>query len=300
MVDDESPVVLRDVTKRYGSTTAVRAVTWAPQRGRVTALVGLNGAGKSTLMRLSTGLVRPSGGRVESRPVAGRAVSALIEAPALYAGLSVRRNLAVHRTLTGASRADADRVAALTGIGEALPRKVRTLSQGYRQRAAIAIALLRRPAALLLDEPANALDPEAIGQLRALVRTLADEGAAVVVSTHLLRELEGTADLLTVLHEGRVRYDGPFGAFVGAGGLHVRAAGGGHERLAGLLRAAGLAAEIRADGLRLDGLGLDGAEQTAERVFAVAAGAGMALVELSHRTPTLEDAFQAAIRGAAA
>jgi ABC-2 type transport system ATP-binding protein len=296
---NEIPVVLANVTRTFGSTTAVREVSWSPRRGRVTALVGLNGAGKSTLMRVMTGLIRPTKGSVSVAAEEGRrALSAMIEAPALFAGLTVRRNLRIHRVLTGAEPAEIDRVAALARIEHVLPRRVGALSQGYRQRVAIAVALLRSPAVLLLDEPANALDPEATAHLRALMRRIADGGTALVVSTHLLRELEGVADDLTVLHEGRVLYDGPFGAFVGPSGLRIRARDAeGTGRLAALLRAEGISAERSADGA-LTAPGDRHADRTAQRVFATAARAGIDLVELGHVNATLEEAFHAAISGA--
>ncbi|TVT61146.1 ABC transporter ATP-binding protein [Amycolatopsis rhizosphaerae] len=299
MIDTETPVVLTAVTKKFGSTTAVRAVSWAPRRGRVTALVGLNGAGKSTLMRVMTGLVKPTEGSVSV--VRGRRpLSAMIEAPALYKGLTVRRNLQIHRVLTGASRADAAEVTELTQIGDMLGRRVGALSQGYRQRLAIALALLGDPAVLLLDEPTNALDPEAIVHLRALIRGVAARNTAVVVSSHQLRELEGTADALTVLHDGQVLYDGPFTSFVGSPSLRVRALDPeGTRKLAELLPADGVRTDLRGEALHAvpDGQPVD---DLARRVFAAAAEAGIDLVEVSHISPTLEEAFHTAISGARA
>jgi ABC-2 type transport system ATP-binding protein len=265
--------------------------------------VGLNGAGKSTLMRVMTGLTRPTGGRVTVAAVHGtRALSAMIEAPALYTGLTVGGNLRIHAVLTGASPAETAEAAELAQVAHVLRRRVGTLSQGYRQRTAIALALLRRPEVLLLDEPTNALDPEAIAQLRTLVRQVADLGTAVVVSTHQLRELEGVADVLTILHEGRMLYDGPFASFVGPTGLRIRATDpAATDRLAALLRSDGIPTEQATDGIRTapdgpaDGQSVD---WTAQQVFATAARAGITLVELSHVAPTLEEAFHTAISGA--
>lgn len=300
MVADETPVVLRDVTKRFGRITAVRSVSWAPKRRQVTALVGLNGAGKSTLLRVMAGLVRPTDGSVTVAATPGRrTLSAMIEAPALSSGLSVRRNLRIHAALTGAGRDEIATVADLAGIGDILGRRVGTLSQGYRQRVAIAIALLRSPDVLLLDEPTNALDPEAIVQLRRLVRRIADRGTAVVVSTHLLRELDGVADALTVLHDGQVRYDGPFGSFVGTTSLWVRAADADKTNtLAQLLRETAVNTEPLSDGIRATPTGDEPADRAAQRISATAAKSGIDLVELSHVTPTLEEAFHATITGA--
>lgn len=291
--------MLDNVTKKFGATTAVDSVSWAPRLGRVTALVGLNGAGKSTLMRLITGLVRPTGGEVAVGDVrGGRALSAMIEAPALFSGLSARRNLRIHASLTGADRADVARVAELASIDDVLDRRVSALSQGYRQRVAIAVALLARPRILLLDEPTNALDPEAIRQLRQLVRKVADDGSAVIVSSHQLRELEGTADALTLIHEGKVRYDGPFDAFVGPPSLRVRAVGDAANRgLLNLLESHGIHGELDGPAIRIRQNGGDG-DEIAQAVFSAAAGAGIDLTELSHIAPTLEEAFQTATSAA--
>ena len=281
----ETPVVVDNVTKKFKSAVAVDSVSWAPRSGQVTALVGLNGAGKSTLMRMMAGLIKPTEGSVTTT----RPPAAMIEAPALFGGLSARRNLQIHRVLTGA--AGTTEVAELARITDVLGRRAGTLSQGYRQRLAIAIALLGSPAALLLDEPANALDPEAIVHLRELIRVVADRGTAVVVSSHQLRELEGTADALTLLHGGRILYDGAFSSFVGPTGLRVRAAETG--RLADLLHHDGIAVQTRDDGLWI----VPGTEHTAVHVSTTAARNDITLIELSHVAPTLEEAFHTAIAG---
>lgn len=300
MAETDAPVLLRGVTKRFRSTTAVEALTWAPKRGQVTALVGLNGAGKSTAMRVMTGLVKPTEGTVTV--VAGpgrRPLSAMIETPALFTGMSVRRNLEIHRVLTKATVAQVDEVAELLQIGDVMRSRVGSLSQGYRQRVAIGVALLGSPAVLLLDEPTNALDPDAILRLRRLIRQVADRDTAVVVSTHQLRELEGSADALTLIHEGRIRYDGPFDEFVGAPSLRARALDdAATDTLAGLIEAEGVRVERAAGGLRL---GADGSAHVADLlaalVFDVAARNGLKLVELTHETSTLEEAFHLATSG---
>ncbi len=293
----DTPVVLADVTKTFGSTTALTNVSWSPARGQVTALVGLNGAGKSTLMRIMTGLIRPTEGSVSVSRGTSRTLSAMIEAPALFAGLSARRNLEIHRTLTGSAPEAVGAVAELTQITDVLHRRAGQLSQGYRQRVAIAQALMGDPAVVLLDEPSNALDPEANLQLRALIRRLADEGVAVVVSSHLLRELEGTADVLTVLHEGRILYDGPFDAFVGRTSLRIRVQeADAIARLTLMLNADGIAVRPSSNAIHADPDG-DNPDVTARRIFAAAATAGIDLVELSHVKPSLEEAFQSAISG---
>jgi ABC-type multidrug transport system ATPase subunit len=297
MVENDTPVVLDNVTKRFGAATAVQSVSWAPRRGQVTALVGLNGAGKSTLMRIITGLIRPTEGSVAvTARKDARSLSAMIEAPALFNGLTVRRNLDIHRVLTGSDAADVAAVAELARVDQVLKRRAGALSQGYRQRVAIAQALLRSPAVLLLDEPTNALDPEAIVHLRGLIRTVAERGVAVVVSSHQLRELEGTADSLLLLHDGRVRYDGPFASFVGPPTLRIRATGDNNARLAELLRAQRIDIHVGSDELRA--ATETAADDTAQRIFTTAVNADIELVELAHLAPTLEEAFHTAIAGA--
>jgi ABC-2 type transport system ATP-binding protein len=299
MVENDTPVVLDNVTKRFGSTAAVQSVSWAPLRGQVTALVGLNGAGKSTLMRIVTGLIRPTEGSVTVAPGrnGGRALSAMIEAPALFNGLTVRRNLEMHRVLTGADAADVARAVELAQVGDVLKRRAGTLSQGYRQRVAMAQALLCSPEMLLLDEPTNALDPEAIVHLRTMLRTLADAGTAVVVSSHQLRELEGTADALALLHGGRILYDGPFDSFVGPPTLRVRVAGADDAvRLTELLREKEIDAVRTDDGIRATAG--TAADAIAQQIFSTAVKADIELIELSHLAPTLEEAFHIAIAGA--
>ncbi|WP_410586719.1 ABC transporter ATP-binding protein [Amycolatopsis sp. lyj-23] len=301
MVENDTPVVLDNVAKTFGSTVAVQSVSWAPQRGQVTALVGLNGAGKSTLMRIITGLIRPTEGSVTVTPGrdGSRALSAMIEAPALFNGLTVRRNLEMHRVLTGAGTADVARVVELAQVGDVLKRRAGTLSQGYRQRVAMAQALLRSPDMLLLDEPTNALDPEAIVHLRTMIRTVADAGTAVVVSSHQLRELEGTADALALLHGGRILYDGPFDSFIGPPTLRVRAAGAGDSaRLTELLRAKHVDAVHTGDGIRATAGTAADADAVAQQIFSTAVKADIELIELSHLAPTLEEAFHIAIAGA--
>lgn len=303
MAEIDTPVVLRGVTKRFRTTTAVEGLDWAPRRGQITALVGLNGAGKSTAMRIMTGLVKPTDGAVTV--VAGpgrRTLSAMIETPGLYTGLSARRNLEIHRVLTKAPVSQITEIADLLQIGDVMDKRVGSLSQGYRQRVAIGVALLGSPSVLLLDEPTNALDPDAILQLRRVIREVADRNTAVVVSTHQLRELEGTADALTLIHEGRIRYNGPFADFVGTPNLRVRAADdAATDTLAGLVEAEGVRVERMAGGLRLGVDAADGAAHMADLlaalVFDVAARSGVKLVELGHESPTLEEAFHLATSG---
>lgn len=296
-----SAVGLERATKRFRGVTAVDEVSWAPTPGQVTALVGLNGAGKSTLMRLVTGLVRPSSGAVRhssDRSRGGRSWSALIEAPALHDGLSVRRNLAVHATLMRASREQVDSVIDEADIRTVLAKRAGVLSQGYRQRVALAIALLANPQVVFLDEPTNALDPESIVDLRRLIRSLADRGASVVVSSHLLRELDGVADLLLVMGAGRIVYDGSFASFVGPGSIRIRPLEPTHLiRLGTLIGQLGHDAQLHdgAVSVALELSGSPGPDLVAADIAVAAAAEEILLLELAHFRPSLEERFHATI-----
>lgn len=296
-----SAVVLEGASKRFRGVTAVDQVSWAPTPGQVTALVGLNGAGKSTLMRLAAGLVSPSSGTVRrssDHAGGGRAWSALIEAPALHDALSVRRNLAVHAALTQASPDQVERVVADARIQTVMSKRAGALSQGYRQRVALAIALLANPQVVFLDEPTNALDPESIVDLRRLIRSVADRGASVVVSSHLLRELDGVADRLLVMGAGRIVFDGSFAAFVGPGSIRVRPLEPTHLlRLGTLIGQLGHQTGVHdgAQSVQLDVSGVPGPDLVASDIARAAATEDILLLELAHLRPSLEERFHATI-----
>ena len=212
------------LTKRYGSTLAVDGLDLTVTGGQVFGFLGPNGAGKTTTMRMLLGLIRPTSGRawLNGRevpdPAGLAAVGAMIEEPAFYPWLTGRRNLEVlalsgpplpdHADgLAGASPVRASPVdAALgrAGLSAVADRKVKAYSQGMRQRLGLAVALLRRPALLLLDEPANGMDPAGIREFRTLLRSMADEGTTVFLSSHLLAEVEQVCDEVAVLAGGRL------------------------------------------------------------------------------------------------
>jgi len=224
-------ILARGLSKRFGRRVALDDVDLSVAPGELVGLLGPNGAGKTTLLRLVLGLVRPSGGEltVFGEPPGGPAlvrVGAVAERPSFWDHLSARRNLAA---LARASRAG-DPAARVGRIDEVLDRvglrgaadvRVRAFSQGMRQRLAIALALLGRPDLLVLDEPANGLDPGGIAEVRTLLRSLRDAGAAVVVSSHLLAELGPIADRLVILSRGRVVVGGTPAALAGDGDLEA-------------------------------------------------------------------------------
>lgn len=200
------------LTKRYGSTVAVDSLDLSVESGQVFGFLGPNGSGKTTTMRLLLGLIRPTAGRawVNERPLPDPGglprVGAMIEEPAFHHWLTGQRNLevlALHGPpLSGAGTIDAalERV----GLSAVARRKVKTYSQGMRQRLGLAAALLRDPALLLLDEPTNGMDPAGIREFRALLRSLADDGTTVFLSSHLLAEVEQVCDRVAVMSGGRL------------------------------------------------------------------------------------------------
>jgi ABC-2 type transport system ATP-binding protein len=216
---DTSPaVVVRGLTKRYGSRTVVDSLDFEMPAGAVTGLVGPNGAGKTTILRMLLGLVRPDGGTgsVIGRPISEPAaylpgVGAMVEGPAFYPGLSGARNLAVFATLAGIDRGRVPLVLERFGLAERAGDAYRTYSLGMRQRLGIAAALLGDPALVVLDEPTNGLDPAGIREMRGIIRSIADDGRSVLVTSHLLNEVQQVCDWLIVVDKGRRRFAGVMG-----------------------------------------------------------------------------------------
>jgi ABC-2 type transport system ATP-binding protein len=206
----------KGLTKRYGSTVAVDGLDLAVEAGQVFGFLGPNGSGKTTTMRMLLGLVRPTAGRawLNGRPLPDpeglSRVGAMIEEPAFYPWLSGRRNLEV-LALCGPPLPHTDTIDdALDRVGltPVAGRKVKAYSQGMRQRLGLAVALLRDPALLLLDEPTNGMDPAGIREFRSLLRSLADGGTTVLLSSHLLAEVEQVCDRIAVLHAGGLVEEG--------------------------------------------------------------------------------------------
>jgi ABC-2 type transport system ATP-binding protein len=204
------------LAKRYGERIALEDASIAVPHGAIAGLIGPNGAGKTTLVRILLGLARPTSGSAEvlGAPLSAPArflheVGAVVETPTFYPGLSARRNLEVLCTLGGIGREHVAEVLGMVGLHGRAEEAVRGFSLGMRQRLAIGAALLCRPKLLILDEPLNGLDPDGIREVRELLRTLSKRGATVLVSTHLLGEVEQVATWLIFVRGGRVRYCGP-------------------------------------------------------------------------------------------
>jgi ABC-2 type transport system ATP-binding protein len=207
-------IEVRGLTKQYGNVRAVDGLTFDVQPGKVTGFLGPNGAGKSTTMRMILGLDRPTAGSalVGGRPFASlaeplRAAGALLEAGAVHPGRSGRDHLRVAARTNGLPLRRVDEVVEQVGLGPAARRRVKSYSLGMRQRLGIATALLGDPAVLLFDEPMNGLDLDGVRWIRSLVRELADEGRTVLLSSHLMSEMEQTADHLVIIGSGKLIAD---------------------------------------------------------------------------------------------
>src|SRR3954447_20545724 len=207
-------IEVQGLTKRYGDREAVSNLSFAVPRGRVTGFVGPNGAGKSTTMRVILGLSAPDGGEalVDRHPYAElhaplRQVGALLEATALHPGRRAFDHLLWLAESNDLPRGRVSEVLDLTGLTPVAGRRAGGFSLGMRQRLGIAAALLGDPPVLILDEPVNGLDPEGVRWIRELLRSLAAEGRAVLVSSHLMGELQDIADQVVVIGRGKVLAD---------------------------------------------------------------------------------------------
>jgi ABC-2 type transport system ATP-binding protein len=209
-------IVVSGLTKRFGRVTAVDGLSFTAEPGLVTGFLGPNGAGKTTTLRMLAGLVTPDAG---TATISGRAYSAMaspgreagvvLEAAGFHPARTGREHLRVYCTACGYLLGRADDVLELCGLAEAGRRKVRGYSLGMRQRLALATALLGDPAVLILDEPANGLDPEGIAWLRGLLRDYARSGRTVLYSSHVLPEVEQLAGQVVIMHRGRLVHRGP-------------------------------------------------------------------------------------------
>jgi ABC-2 type transport system ATP-binding protein len=301
-----SVVETQGLTKRYGSRTVVDALDIRIPPGVVAGFIGPNGAGKTTTLRMLLGLVRPSagGGQVFGLPLHSPAsylprVGALIESPAFYPGLSGQRNLAVQATLGGHPLGRVPVVLERVGLADRGGDRYRTYSLGMKQRLGIAGALLGDPTLLILDEPTNGLDPAGIRDMRGLVRSLAQDGPTVLISSHLLAEVQQVCDWLVVIEYGRLVFQGPTARLLAGGDeLTLRCE---HladlPRLRDLLTRRGLVATIADDRVHVDlaqasaisgASGLDGLLGEINRA---AMAEQVTLVELTITRASLEERY---------
>ena len=284
-------IAVEHLSKRYGRQLAVDDISFSCEPGTVTGFLGPNGAGKSTTLRMICGLTNPNAGSAgvlgtsyRSLPNPGREVGVLLDASAQHSGRSGREALALTAKVLGVERRRVDELMEYVGLSKtAAKKRVGTYSLGMRQRLGIAQALVGDPRVLILDEPANGLDPEGIAWMRRLLRDFADRAGTVLLSSHLLREVEAVADQLVVIGNGRIVAQGSKDELLAATGVVVRGLDPAalHEALAD----AGLTATPGSDGALL-------VEAEAEAVGRAAAAAGVVLLELRPAdTGGLEELF---------
>ncbi len=286
-------IAVNELTKRYGDVTAVDAITFTVKPGIVTGFLGPNGAGKSTTMRTILGLDRPTSG---TATVNGRSfrdakaplteLGAMLEAKAVDKGRSARNHLLAVGATIGVGRRRVDEMLDMVGLADVAKKNAGGFSLGMGQRLGIATALIGNPGVVMLDEPVNGLDPDGILWIRNLLQQLAAEGRTVFVSSHLMSEMELTAEHLIVIGRGRILADMSMEGFIAMSSQHrVVVESPDAQRLRDLL--AGPDVSITSNEpsrLEIEGV-------TAPRVGEVAAAHGVVLHQLADIAPSLEEAF---------
>jgi ABC-2 type transport system ATP-binding protein len=285
-------VVAESLTKRFGKLTAVEDLSFSLEPGTITGFLGPNGAGKTTTLRMLLGLASPSSGRalVFDRPYAqldhpALRVGAVLEATDFHPGRSGRNHLLTLSRAAGLPDASVDEVVGVVELQGAAKRRVKGYSLGMRQRLGLAAALLGEPELLILDEPANGLDPEGVRWLRDFLRAFAAGGRTVFVSSHVLAEVAQTVDQVLIINRGRLVVESPLAELTARVGGAVRVGTPRRDELAANLRAAGLEPTETADGALL----VPGT--TRERVGDLAFAAGVPVHELTTEGASLEEVF---------
>jgi len=291
---DDGRIVVSGLTKRYRAVTAVDDLSFTVEPGRVTGFLGPNGAGKTTTLRMLLNLVMPTAGaatvggrRYVDLREPDRVVGAVLEASSAHKGRTGRNHLRACCIVAGLPMARAEQVLDLVGLTPAADRKFKGYSLGMRQRLGIAAAMLGDPRVLILDEPANGLDPEGIRWMREFLRGLAAEGRTVLVSSHLLSEMQALADDVVIIAAGRLARQGAVADVLAsmAGDTQIQVGTPDPQTLASALRAIG--ATVRPAGP--DTLLVTGT--SAAVVGDTALAAGVAVHHLSADQPDLEDVF---------
>ncbi len=282
-------IEFRGLTKSFGSVQAVSDLSFTVEPGQVTGFLGPNGAGKTTTLRMLLGLVRPTSGTATFGGVAYRdlkapfeTVGTALEAASFHPGRSARGHLAVYAAAAGIKKSRVDEALRLVGLETFADRRVGGYSLGMRQRLGLAFALLGDPSVLVLDEPVNGLDPEGIRWIRTFMREMAGQGRTVLVSSHLLSEVQQSVDRLVIISRGRLMYEGTLAGL--DTGARVVVDAPDRAALEAALVQAG--ADVSAAGGALTVAGLSSAE-----VGAIAHRAGVPLSQLAAETNRLEAAF---------
>jgi ABC-2 type transport system ATP-binding protein len=296
----EATIEVRELRKRYGHTVAIDGLSFTVRPGQVTGFVGPNGAGKSTTLRMILGLDRPDDGAalVGGQPYQRladplRSVGAMLDASAIHPARSARNHLLWLAHAGGLAVRRVDEVLEQVGLAAVAKRAAGGFSLGMRQRLGIAAALLGDPPVLLFDEPVNGLDPEGVRWIRGLLRSLAGEGRAVLVSSHLMSELEGSADHLVVIGRGRLVADRAVAELLAAAAgdrIELRTA----RRLDAmtlLANAGATAAATGDDAVTVSGM-------AAERIIELLTGAGVPFSGINEHRASLEEAYMELTRDA--
>jgi ABC-2 type transport system ATP-binding protein len=295
----EPTIQVEGLTKRYRDALAVDALSFTIGAGRVTGFVGPNGAGKTTTMRMILGLTAPSAGRAlisgepyVRKPAPLREVGALLDASATHPGRRARDHLRWMAVSNGLPQRRIHEVLELVGLDAVGGRRTGTFSLGMTQRLGIAAALLGDPPVLLLDEPVNGLDPDGIVWIRGLLRSLAEEGRTVFVSSHLMGELQDTADHLIVIGRGKLLADAPMQELlerVSGDAVHLRTPDAA-DAMRVLANAGGHVSSTGPEAITVTGL-------DASRVGQLLSDHALRLSELSPHRPSLEDVYLELTRG---
>jgi ABC-2 type transport system ATP-binding protein len=285
-------IKVEGLTRKYGDFTAVDNVSFVCQPGTVTGFLGPNGAGKTTTMRVMVGLTPPTSGRVtigghlyHQIPSPGRHVGVLLDASAQHAGRTGREILEIGARTMGLASSRIDEMIELVSLTPTeAKRRLRNYSLGMKQRLGIAHALLGDPSVLILDEPANGLDPAGIRWMRGLLKGYAERGGTVLLSSHLLNEVELIADEMILIGNGRIVAQGNKASLLaGAGAVSTLVTSLDNERLAKALLADGVTVASAGDGLRV--------ESEPVTVGRAALESGVVLTDLRHADGALEDLF---------
>jgi ABC-2 type transport system ATP-binding protein len=294
MAEPPGRIVVSGLTKRFGPVTAVDDLSFTVEPGSVTGFLGPNGAGKTTTLRSLLGLVTPTSGtatiggqRYAELAEPAKTVGAVLEASSFHPARTARNHLRVYCAAAGVPDQRADEVLATVGLDAAANRKVRGFSLGMRQRLGLAFALIGDPKVLILDEPANGLDPDGIRWLRGFMRNLADTGRTVLVSSHLLGEVEQIADRVVILARGRLMREGTLAELGDGTGVWVLVRTPTPDKLSAALEEVPDAAvsPVGTNGdLRVTGL-------DAAAIGHAAFTAGVELHELATQRSDLEDIF---------
>jgi len=291
-VSSDHPIVVTHLTKRFGNVTAVEDLSFGVRRGTVTGFLGPNGSGKSTTLRSIVGLVRPTSGvprvlgrRYADLPNPARAVGAVLEAGTFHPRRTARNHLRILAISAGVSRARVDEVLRIVDLAPAADRFVGGFSLGMRQRLSLAGALLAEPEILLLDEPANGLDPAGMRWLRTTLRSFAAAGGTVLISSHVLAELSQIVDRVVIIAAGRLVAERSLDELTTAAIPAVRVRTPHRDAFLSHLRTEGFSVEpVLADQLLVT------AATTAE-VGRLAAAHSVVVLEMTDESPSLEDVF---------